>query len=228
MTSTLPITSAPLASDYTQDTAAGIALSELAHDLYRRGWMAGTSGNLSVRLAREDTVLITASGLGKGRLSPSDTVLVSATTGEPLVAGSARPSAETSIHIALYQAFPDCGAVVHAHTPYATALASRAARAGERWVRFTDFELIKGMGRPFVDTITIPVFPNWPEVPRIAAEVKDHYAASEGDTAPVLLIAHHGATAWGANLAEATDRLECLEALSHLALLVEDARTSNH
>jgi methylthioribose-1-phosphate isomerase/methylthioribulose-1-phosphate dehydratase len=200
---------------------AAVGLSATARDLYDRGWMPGTSGNVSVR-SGADAVLITASGLGKGRLTPADTVLVRTDTGTPVRPGSPRPSAETSIHLAVYRAFPTVGAVVHAHPPYATALASRTARTGGGPVRFADLELIKGMGRSYQDSIEVPLFANWREVPRIAAEVGEHLTRPATDHAPALLIAHHGATTWGADLAEASDRLECLEALCQLALLIGD------
>ncbi|TDC82866.1 methylthioribulose 1-phosphate dehydratase [Micromonospora sp. KC606] len=208
-------------TDAPHPVDAANGLSVMARHLYDLGWMPGTSGNVSVRFD-QDLVLITASGLGKGRLTAADTVLVRADTGEPVRPGAARPSAETSIHLALYRAFPAVGAVVHAHPPYATALASRTARAGGALVRFSDLELIKGLGRSDVDSIDIPLFTNWRDVPRIAADVGDHFSHPVADPASALLIAHHGATAWGADLAQASDRLECLEALCQLALLVGD------
>lgn len=214
------VSTAPYGAAADPYDAAGW-LSATARALYERGWMPGTSGNVSVR-SGADAVLITASGLGKGRLTSADTVLVRADTGTPVRPGSPRPSAETCIHLAVYRAFPMVGAVVHAHPPYATALASRRYRAGGGPVRFTDLELIKGMGRSYLDSIEIPLFANWREVPRIAAEVGDHFAHPATDPAPALLITHHGATTWGADLAEASDRLECLEALCQLALLIGD------
>jgi methylthioribulose-1-phosphate dehydratase len=141
-----------------------------------------------------------------------------ATAVEP---NGSRPSAETCIHAALYREVPGCGAVVHAHPPCATVVAARAARAGADSVRFAGWELIKGLGVPDPSEVVVPVFANHPDVGRIGADVARRLAGggAAGQTPPVLLIAAHGATAWGPDLATARDRLECLEALCQLHLL---------
>ncbi|MGC4892269.1 S-methyl-5-thioribose-1-phosphate isomerase [Micromonospora sp. DT31] len=198
---------------------AAAELVDLSHTLYRRGWLEGTSGNLSVRLGAQE-VLITASGRGKGDLTVADTVRVDADSGRPVSADAPRPSAETSVHLAVYRRFTGCGAVVHAHSPYATALAARLARAGRRSVRFTDFELIKGLGC-HDGALTVPVLPNHSDVGRIAADAAAWFEREPDGCPPVLLIAHHGATAWGADLRQARNHLECLEELCRLTLLLD-------
>jgi methylthioribose-1-phosphate isomerase/methylthioribulose-1-phosphate dehydratase len=194
-------------------------LADMSQRLYRRGWLEGTSGNLSVRVSASE-VLITASGRDKGELTPADTVAVDAASGLPVTGDGPRPSAETSIHLAIYRRFPDCGSVVHAHSPYATALASRAARNGLATARFDDFELVKGLGRTD-GTLIVPVFTNWPDVSRIAADADDWFAHAPDQGGPVLLISYHGATAWGADLRQARNHLECLEELCRLTLLLD-------
>ncbi len=197
------------------------------HDLYGRGWMEGTSGNVSLRLG-EDAALITTSGRGKGRLTVHDTVLVGVPGGEPRAPGS-RPSAETAIHVALYARLPACGAVVHAHCPSATAFASRFGPSKSViGATIAGYELIKGLGLddPLPREVVLPVFPNWPDVARIAADVGAHLDAGGGPHPPALLIARHGATAWGVDIHQARDRLECLEALCRLVLLAEPGATA--
>ncbi|MGW5917376.1 S-methyl-5-thioribose-1-phosphate isomerase [Nocardia fluminea] len=199
----------------------GLAIADTARQLYQRGWMPGTAGNISVRVApaqpgsREDT-LVTASGLSKGELGADDTVLVAIadTTARP---GQRRkPSAETSIHTAVYRTRP-AGAVVHVHSPFATALATTAARPGDAVtpLRISGFELLKGFGLANPSTVVIPVFPNWPEVARIGADIET-YLRENPDAPPILFITGHGITTWGDTLAQARDRAECLEALCEL------------
>jgi hypothetical protein len=106
----------------------GLSLAEVCRTLYRRGWMEGTAGNVSARLDKS-RILITASGRSKGELTRDDVVPVDLWSGHAEPADSFRPSAETVIHIALYRAVPSRGAVVHGHSPYATALTVAAARA---------------------------------------------------------------------------------------------------
>lgn len=84
------------------------------------GLVLGTAGNASARAKK--LVAISPSGLWYDTLRPEDVCLV-----EPdgtLVEGPA-PSVELPMHLTVLGARPDVGAVVHTHSPYATAL-SRA------------------------------------------------------------------------------------------------------
>ncbi|MFD4357646.1 S-methyl-5-thioribose-1-phosphate isomerase [Nocardia sp. NPDC058518] len=196
--------------------ARGQEIAATARQLYERGWMPGTAGNISVRVPGGEDALITASGLSKGELSAHDTVLVAIadTTARP--GQNRKPSAETSIHTAVYRTRP-AGAVVHVHSPFATALATTAARPGGTVtpVRITGFELLKGFGLADPSSVAIPVFPNWPDVPRIGTDIET-YLRENPDAPPILLITGHGITTWGDTLAQARDRAECLEALCEL------------
>ncbi|SUD48602.1 Methylthioribose-1-phosphate isomerase [Nocardia otitidiscaviarum] len=194
------------------EPGAGREIAALARGLYASGWMPGTAGNISVR--QGVSAVITASGLSKGELTDTDTVTVRVADSEPALPSRRRPSAETTIHTAVYRATP-AAAVVHVHPPHATALSVGAA-AGS--VRFSGYELIKGLGGTSPHTIDIPVFPNHAEVPRIGRDI-ERYLLDHSDAPPVLFIAGHGITAWGASLAQARDRAECLEALCELASL---------
>ena len=147
-------------------------------------------------------------------------VLVEAMTGRPRSMSAPKPSAETAIHAALYRVIPECRAVVHAHCPYATAVSARTALTGAPGISFDDFEIIKGFGLADPREVTVPVFHNWLDVPRIAEDVLARYAARDSAVPPVFLLRHHGATAWGPTLEAARNRMECLEALCHLHLLV--------
>lgn len=182
----------------------GQQIADVARGLHARGWMAGTAGNISVRSGA--TAVITVSGLSKGELTERDMVTVH--IADSTTSGAGRPSAETAIHTAVYRA-TGAGAVVHVHPPYATAVSVNAPST----LSFTGYELIKGLGA--VDTVDIPVFANHRHVARIAAELEDYLRAHPG-APPVLFIAGHGVTAWGSSLAQARDRVECLEAMCQL------------
>jgi methylthioribose-1-phosphate isomerase/methylthioribulose-1-phosphate dehydratase len=198
-------------------TIDATALAEVCAQLYARGWMEGTAGNVSVRLPDSDTALITASGVSKGSLTSDDVVRVRIADAQPVDQHGPRPSAETSIHTALYEIFPDCGAVVHAHPPYATAVAALAARRGADVEEFTGLEIIKGLGGD-PSSVSVPVFDNHPDVPRIGRDVAQRLTET---APPVLLIAAHGATSWGPTLEAARNRMECLEMLCRLRLLID-------
>ncbi|WP_410870263.1 S-methyl-5-thioribose-1-phosphate isomerase [Nocardia sp. A7] len=199
----------------------GRAIAATARQLYDRGWMPGTAGNISVRIeqtepGRGDDALITASGLSKGELSADDTVLVAIADTTPRPGQTRKPSAETSIHTAVYRTRP-AGAVVHVHSPFATALATTSARPGDAVIplRISGFELLKGFGLADPSTVVIPVFPNWQQVARIGADIETHLRENP-DAPPILFITGHGITTWGDTLAQARDRAECLEALCEL------------
>jgi methylthioribose-1-phosphate isomerase len=190
------------------NTAVGQQIADIARSLYARGWMPGTAGNISVRTGQ--TAAITGSGLSKGELTADDMVTVDVADSQP-VSGSRRPSAETAIHTAIYRA-TDADAVVHVHAPHATAQTVGASTA----LTFTGYELIKGLGT--TGTISIPVFTNHADVAGIGEDIEQHLK-QHPDAPPVLFIAGHGITAWGADLAQARDRIECLEAMCELAAL---------
>ncbi|WP_330228932.1 S-methyl-5-thioribose-1-phosphate isomerase [Nocardia sp. NBC_00508] len=195
------------------DPPHGAAIADIARELYRRGWMPGTAGNISVRTGA--TAVVTGSGLSKGELTERDMVTVRVADSAPVSDHGRKPSAETTIHNAVYRTRP-AQAVVHIHPPFATALATHSAVPGVlSAVRITDYELIKGLGGSDPAAADIPVFPNWPDVPRIGADI-ERYLLDHPDALPVLFIAGHGITAWGDNLPQARDRAECLEALCEL------------
>lgn len=84
-----------------------------AKHFYDRGWMVGTAGNLSARLP-DGSFWITASGRAKGQLTEQDFIRMNSDGAivEQPVADS-RPSAETSIHLAVYNCFPNAKACYH-------------------------------------------------------------------------------------------------------------------
>jgi L-fuculose-phosphate aldolase len=80
------------------------------------GLVRGTEGNASARAG--DLVAASPSGLEYETLRPEDVCLV--TPGGELVEGP-RPSVELPMHLAVLAARPDVGAIVHTHSPRATA-----------------------------------------------------------------------------------------------------------
>jgi L-fuculose-phosphate aldolase len=91
-------------------------LVETLRAMAAHGLVRGTEGNASARAG--ELVAISPSGLAYDTLRPEDVCLVTA-EGE-LVEGPA-PSVELPLHLAVYAARPDVGAVVHTHSPRATA-----------------------------------------------------------------------------------------------------------
>ena len=95
------------------------ALCAASRSLESRGLNCGTAGNLSVRVA--DGLLITPSGIKPMELTPA--AIVAMALDGSLAVPSQRPSSEWRFHRDIYVARADTSAVVHVHSPYATALA---------------------------------------------------------------------------------------------------------
>lgn len=81
----------------------------------------GTWGNISCRVPAKDCFAITPSGMSYETLEPDDIVVVDYR--EKILSGTRQPSIELPLHLAIYQARPDVQAIIHTHSPYATALA---------------------------------------------------------------------------------------------------------
>jgi len=91
-----------------------------AQALDAAGLMPNKSGNVSCR--SEGGFLVTASGVPYADLTPGDVVeLPLPAVDEP--ADGPRPSSEWRMHAAVYSARPEVTAIVHTHSPRATALA---------------------------------------------------------------------------------------------------------
>lgn len=77
------------------------------------------SGNISARWS--NGMLITPTGVPYPALDAGSIVFLDPEVGGR--EGELAPSSEWRMHAALYRAFPECEAVVHCHSPAATALA---------------------------------------------------------------------------------------------------------
>ncbi len=85
------------------------------------GLVVGTWGNVSAKIAEKDLVAISPSGMSYDLLQPEDVVIVDMSGN--VVVGRRKPSIETQMHLAIYRARNDVNAVVHTHSPSATAMA---------------------------------------------------------------------------------------------------------
>jgi len=101
-----------------------VSLTETARRLDALGHMPSKSGNVSLRI--EGGFRITPSGLPYAALAEAD--LVDVALDGTLLAGRHRPSSEWRLHAEIYAARPQAQAIVHTHSPRATALS--CARRG--------------------------------------------------------------------------------------------------
>jgi L-fuculose-phosphate aldolase len=85
--------------------------------LVERRLYTGTSGNVSCRIA--GGFVVTPTGIACDALAAADMVAVD---GDGHVPGKVLPSSEWRLHRDIYRGRPEVGAVVHTHSPFATAL----------------------------------------------------------------------------------------------------------
>jgi L-fuculose-phosphate aldolase len=96
------------------------AIVTTCQELSRAGLVVGTAGNVSVR--EGDLVAVTPSGVRYAELTP-ELVGVHQLDGTAAEAPLA-PTSELPLHLAVYTARPGVAAVVHTHSPAATALSA--------------------------------------------------------------------------------------------------------
>ena len=90
-----------------------------AQAMHRAGLAPGTAGNVSAR--SPGGVWITPTGIAYGQLVADDIVEVDGSG--RVVWGRRAPSSEWRLHVEIFRARPDVTAIVHTHSPEATALA---------------------------------------------------------------------------------------------------------
>ena len=171
--------------------------------LYRMGLTTTSGGNLSLRLADGNT-LLTPSASDKGRMRAREIGVLSP-AGELVAPPGFRPSIESRMHLAVYQARPEIGAVVHAHPLTASAFAGTRAEI--------DTTLIAESHAILGQIVYVPYFPMG------SAELAEAIGKAAA-TADCLVMRNHGALTVGRNLLQAFDRLEVLESAARMTLLV--------
>ncbi len=118
---------------------------EVSRELTDRGFIFGdkdiTHGQVSARIPNTDRMLIKPTHRDAAKLRLAEYVTVSLKTGEVVKAvGGLRPSSETDMHVSIYNARPDVGAIVHTHSPFAVAVST----AFDRIVPWSDESLMLG------------------------------------------------------------------------------------
>ena len=98
-------------------------VAALHAELTRYQLVIWTAGNVSARVPGADLMVIKPSGVSYDELS-ADTMVVCDLDGN-LVKGDRSPSSDTAAHAYVYRHLPEIGGVVHTHSTYATAWASR-------------------------------------------------------------------------------------------------------
>ncbi|MFN2499168.1 MAG: class II aldolase/adducin family protein [Pyrinomonadaceae bacterium] len=168
--------------------------------LYERSYVVSSDGNVSVQLD-DGRIVATPTMICKGRMT-EDSLAVTDASGKALT--QRKPSSELAMHLLIYQERPDVKAVCHAHPPHGTAFAVAGLPIDQPILSEVILTLgcvpLAAYGTPSTDELTEAMRPL----------VKHHNA---------LLMANHGAVAYGSDLWQAFDRLETLEHTARIAIL---------
>ncbi len=169
--------------------------------LYERRLTTCSGGNISL-LVDGDIILITPSGLDKGRIEAEQIGIISL-SGENLTP-SLKPSIETEMHIRVYQSRPDVRAVVHAHPVVCSSFAASEKEINTSLIAESRAVLGKPARAPYA-------FMGSPELAAIVAR-----AVAGANT---VLLTNHGVLSIGQTLLQAFDRIEVLEAAATITLI---------
>ena len=168
--------------------------------MYERSYVVSSDGNVSV-LLEDGRVLATPTMTCKGRIT-EDLLAITDLEGRSL--NDRRASIELAMHLLIYRERPDVRAVCHAHPPHGTAFAVAGLPIDQPILS----EVILTLGCvPLAEYGT----PSTEELTNVMRPLVKHHNA--------LLMANHGAVAYGADLWQAFDRLETLEHTAKIAIL---------
>ncbi|MDY4518546.1 MAG: L-ribulose-5-phosphate 4-epimerase [Candidatus Spyradocola sp.] len=174
-----------------------------------------TWGNVSGVDREKGLMVIKPSGVDYDGMTPEDMVVVSLETGKR-VEGKWKPSSDTDTHVALYNAFPGLGGVVHTHSRWATSFAQA------------------GRGIPAYGTTQGDYF--YGEIPctrrMTPEEIAGKYELETGNViietyrergidpeqVPAALVHSHGPFAWGTDPENAVHNAVVLEECAFMAL----------
>jgi ribulose-5-phosphate 4-epimerase/fuculose-1-phosphate aldolase len=155
-------------------------------------WMAG--GTVCARDSQSGYVVVTPSGLDYERLTPDDMIVTDIEMN--LIEGKYRPSVALNLWVGFMRARPELNAVVHTHSPYATAFSVVSQPIPVITETMADW-----FGQPVPVTRYLSVEdPEFPTLP--IAVMGDGYA---------VLLGNHGPITVGKTLEHAVERAVTLE-----------------
>ncbi|HMC52721.1 MAG TPA: class II aldolase/adducin family protein [Acidimicrobiales bacterium] len=169
------------------------AVLATAREMYAKGLVEGTSGNVSGRMP-DGSVCVTPSSIPYASMGLEDLVIL-----DPdghVLDGSRSPTSEKDLHLACYRAFAEVGGVIHSHATYASMFACARQPVP---AAIEEFVVYVGGDVPVCDyTLT--------GTPALGEEAVRHLAGTSA-----ALLASHGMITIGATPAKAL----------HVALVVE-------
>lgn len=183
-------------------------------ELYRKGIVIYTWGNVSGIDRASGNMVIKPSGVSYEHMTAGDMVVVNVQSGA-VAEGKWKPSSDTATHLELYRRFPEIGGVTHTHSVHAVSFAQA------------------GMAIPALGTTHADYF--YGDVPctreLTAGEVAQAYEVNTGKViveklsqssagvmaVPAILVKNHGPFTWGRDAAESVYHAVVLETVAQMA-----------
>jgi methylthioribulose-1-phosphate dehydratase len=185
-------------------------LANVAKSYHARGWLLGTSGNLSAVVRRDPLQLaMSPSGIDKGELRPEQVLSIDENA-RVVSENGGKPSDESLLHIRVVKD-RGAGAVLHTHSVWNTIASD--LHAAEGGVTIEGYEMLKGLQgvRTHEHSEWLPIIDNSQDMPALAelvGKTLDEHPAAHG-----FLLRRHGLYSWGDTLAQARRHIEILEFL---------------
>lgn len=185
-------------------------------ELPKHGLVTFTWGNVSGVDREKGLMVIKPSGVEYDNMTTEDMVVVSLATGEK-VEGKWKPSSDTATHVALYNAFPNIGGVVHTHSRWATSWAQAGRGIAAYGTTHGDYfygEI------PCTRKMTSEEI--WGEYELETGHViAEAFKDKSPDDIPAVLVHSHGPFAWGTDPHNAVHNAVVLEELAFMAVHTE-------
>jgi ribulose-5-phosphate 4-epimerase/fuculose-1-phosphate aldolase len=184
-------------------------ICRLGASIFDRGLTAGSSGNLSARLA--DGWLMTPTNASLGRLDPAR--LSKLDDSGRLVGGDA-PTKESFLHRVMYEERAKTGAVIHLHSTHSVAISCLAdIDPADVLPPITAYYVMR-VGR-------LPLVPYFRPGDMALADAVRGFAGKHH----AVLLANHGPVVAGLSLDAAANAIEELEETAKLFLLLRGCKT---
>ena len=194
---------------WSKEQALREAIVRVGRLMYERGLVVAADGNISGRLD-EEYVLCTPSGLCKGLMTPEQLIVVDIDGRKVGPATTAnqdlRPTSEVLMHLEAYRQRPDIGGVVHAHPPITVALSIAGVSLADCMLP----EVIVNLG--LVPTTEYATPASEENVSAIRELISNH----DG-----IILQRHGTLTAGRDPWEAYMRLETLEQIAQITLVLQ-------
>jgi 3-dehydro-4-phosphotetronate decarboxylase len=190
-------------------------LCRVGRSLHARGYVHGTTGNLSARL--HDGFLISATDACLGDLEPAALLRVDAAG--HAAAGAAQPSKTLALHRRIYAAAAEAGCIIHSHSRALVALSLTIPADEDRddfLPPITPYFVMKVGHVPLLGY-------GHPGDPAVADRVASAIAEAERRGVPIraVMLARLGPNVWAGTPGAAMARLEELEETARLWLGAE-------